>query len=255
MSGNERSRVVDQLIRGDGFAKLESLISADDAVEIRRCVLVEMQSQRAQNAAVQADKGVIGVNRLLTLGPEFEALVTNPRLLAIVHDLLGADAMLGDMAAKVLMPGCEPGGLHIDYPYWAMERGLPVEPAMMLQVIWMMEPFTQENGGTWIAPGSQKWTEPLNQDQFSVNAIQALGHAGDAILSHGMLWHQTAENHSAQPRVAILINYTQIAVRPMREVGPFGDEFKAQASPELSALLGFDLSKAMIKRALSNRVK
>jgi ectoine hydroxylase-related dioxygenase (phytanoyl-CoA dioxygenase family) len=139
--------------------------------------------------------------------------------------------------------------------YWAMDRGLPVKPAMMLQVILMMEPFTQENGGTWIAPGSQKWTDPLNMGKFRANAIQALGHAGDAIVSHGMLWHQTAENHSTQPRVAILINYTQIAVRPMREVGPFDDEFKAQASMALGTLLGFDISAAMIKRALSNRVK
>ncbi|MFT4714813.1 MAG: ectoine hydroxylase-related dioxygenase (phytanoyl-CoA dioxygenase family) [Candidatus Azotimanducaceae bacterium] len=255
MSDKERSLVTDELIQGDGYAKLKSLMSAGDAARIRRRVLDEMTLQQEQNAAVQVDNGVIGVNHLLTLGPEFEALVVNPRLLAIVHDLLGADATLGDMAAKVLMPGCDPGGLHIDYPYWAMDRGLPVKPAMMLQVILMMEPFTQENGGTWIAPGSQKWTDPLNMGKFRANAIQALGHAGDAIVSHGMLWHQTAENHSTQPRVAILINYTQIAVRPMREVGPFDDEFKAQASMALGTLLGFDISAAMIKRALSNRVK
>ena len=255
MSDNEQSQVVDQLIHGDGYAKLESLMSADEAFAIRCRVLAEMQLQQEQNAETQVDSGVISVNQLLRLGSEFEALVTNPRLLAIVYELLGTDATLGDMAAKVLMPGCEPGGLHVDYPYWAMDRGLPVAPAMMLQVIWMMEPFTQENGGTWIAPTSQKWTEPLHQNPFRANTIQALGSAGDAILSHGMLWHQTAENHSSQPRVAILINYTQIAVRPMREVKPFDDEFKAQASAELSALLGFDLSTALISRALSSRVK
>jgi len=252
---SEASRVVEKLIHGDGYALVESLIDSETAARVRARVLEEVQQQQSRTSAQQVDSGVIGLGQAVQWGPDFEALVTNPGLLSIARKLLGDDVALGDMAAKVLMPGCEPGGLHVDYPYWAMDPGLPVEPALMMQVIWMMEPFTAENGGTWIAPGSQRWTEPLDRDRFRKHASQAMGKAGDAVVSHGMLWHQTAENHSTEPRVAILINYTQIAIRPMRDAGPFTEAFKARATPELRSLLGFDHSKAIIKRAMANRVK
>ena len=69
-------------------------------------------------------------------------------------------------------------------------------------------------------------------------------------MSHGLLWHRTAVNHSDHPRVAILINYTQIAVRPMTTMGPFDDAFVENASDELRALLALDVEKALRRRAL-----
>ena len=179
-------------------------------------------------------------------------MVTNPRLLSLAHRLLGHDATLAAVSARVLPPDCPQGGLHVDYPYWAMNPGLPVDPALMMQVIWMMEPFTEYNGGTWIAPGSQLWGGRPDEARFSEHAIQATGNAGDAVVSHGLLWHRTAVNHSDRPRVAILINYTQIAVRPMTTMGPFDDAFVENASDELRALLALDVEKALRRRALGH---
>jgi hypothetical protein len=59
-------------------------------------------------------------------------------------------------------------------------------------------------------------------------------------------------NHSDHPRVAILINYTQIAVRPMTTMGPFDDTFVENASDELRALLALDVEKALRRRALGH---
>ena len=59
-------------------------------------------------------------------------------------------------------------------------------------------------------------------------------------------------NYSNRPRVAILINYTQIAVRPMTTMGPFDDEFVANASDELRTLLALDVEKALRRRALGH---
>jgi ectoine hydroxylase-related dioxygenase (phytanoyl-CoA dioxygenase family) len=78
--------------------------------------------------------------------------------------------------------------------------------------------------------------------------MQAIGNAGDAVVSHGLLWHRTAINHADKPRVAILINYTQLAVRPLTQLGPFDDEFIANASEPLKALLAVDMQKALGRR-------
>ena len=115
-----------------------------------------------------------------------------------------------------------------------------------------MEPFTEHNGGTWVAPGSQLWDGRPCEERFNKHAIQATGDAGDAVVSHGLLWHRTAMNYANRPRVAILINYTQIAVRPMTTMGPFDDEFVANASDELRTLLALDVEKALRRRALGH---
>ena len=38
-------------------------------------------------------------------------------------------------------------GAHVDWPYWGMRPPFPATPVLTLQVIWMLEDFTLENGG------------------------------------------------------------------------------------------------------------
>jgi len=241
----EAETVSTALTRGDGFAILPGLLSEAAAAEARGRLL-ELQDSARHN-----DDGILALSNLIHTDPYFGNLVTHPRLLALAHRLLGNDARLAAVGGRILLPDCEPGGLHVDYPYWAMNPGMPVEPALMLQVIWMLEPFTEENGGTWVAPGSQAWGSYPEESRFVNSAVQATGNAGDAVVSHGLLWHRTAVNRSPEPRVALLINYSQLAVQPMTEMGPFTDAYRDSASSELRALLGFDHGKALRHRAAS----
>jgi hypothetical protein len=229
------------ILHGKGYHLLKEVISPDEAATVRDLALSKLDEGVDQN-------GQIAIRSTLHWGPIIQNMVTNPRLLNLAHRLLGEDATLGAVTARILPPNCPPGGLHVDYPYWAMNPGLPVDPALMMQVIWMMEPFTEHNGGTWVAPGSQLWTGAPELERFEANAMQAIGNAGDAVVSHGLLWHRTAINHADKPRVAILINYTQLAVRPLTQLGPFDDEFIANASEPLKALLAVDMQKALGRR-------
>ena len=234
-----------ELLRGNGYHMLRGLISPEEAAAVRELTLSRLHEGTDQN-------GQIAIRDILHWGPAIHNMVTHPKLLALAHKLLGPDAALAAVSARVLPPNCPPGGLHVDYPYWAMNPGMPVEPALMMQVIWMMEPFTPHNGGTWVAPGSQLWDSSPNLERFEANAIQATGEPGDAVVSHGLLWHRTAINHAEEPRVAILINYTQLAVRPMTPLGPFDEAFLSEASEELRSLLVLDYAKALRDRVGSH---
>ena len=88
------------------------------------------------------------------------------------------------MGAKILMPGCSAGGFYVAYPYWAIDPGMPGSPALMMQVIWMMRPLSKDNGGTWVAPGSQRYQIDVDKTRFAEEAIQLQGNAGDAVISH-----------------------------------------------------------------------
>jgi ectoine hydroxylase-related dioxygenase (phytanoyl-CoA dioxygenase family) len=243
---NEPSQTTEALTRGEGFHVLKQLIEPATAHEVRDYVLAHLDE------AQENQPGDTNLINLLDHGPMFESLVTNPRLLAVVHELLGEDAKLAAFSAKTLMPRCGKGRLHVDYPYWAMDPGMPVEPALMMQVIWMMQPVNSENGGTWVAPGSTHYKESVDINRFKDEAVQISGDAGDAFVSHGLLWHQTAINHSSEPRVAVLINFSQLAIRPMRDMGPFSDKFLANASPALKQLLPVDLWGSFRKRLEKN---
>ena len=243
---NEAKTAKAALTTGEGFHVLESLIEPDAASQARDFVLGHLDQGQVNSP------GDINLNNLLDRDPMFESLVTNPRLIAVAHELLGEDAKLASFTAKTLMPGCGMGRLHIDYPYWAMDTGMPVEPALMMQVIWMMQPVSSVNGGTWVAPGSQHHHVPVDIDRFKQEANQITGNAGDAFISHGLLWHQTAINHSDEPRVAVLINFSQLSIRPMREMGPFTDEFLSAASPELKQLLPIDYWASLMARLQKN---
>jgi len=74
-------------------------------------------------------------------------------------------------------------------------------------------------------------------------------------MSHGLLWHQTAINHSDEPRIAVLINFSQLSIRSirsMRDMGPFTDEFLSRASPELKQLLPIDYQASLTARLQKN---
>ncbi|MEQ8861685.1 MAG: phytanoyl-CoA dioxygenase family protein [Pseudomonadales bacterium] len=234
------------LTRGDGFTVLRALIAPEPAAVARRIVL-DHAAEADHN-----DDGVLRLPNLLALDDVFADLVTHPRLLAVAHRLVGEDAILAAVGGRILMPGCELGGLHVDYPYWAMDPGMPVEPALIMQVIWMLEPFTEHNGGTWVAPGSQAWVGRPQGSRFQASAIQATGNAGDAVISHGLLWHRTAVNATASPRVALLINYAQLTIKPMTPMGPFSEDYLARASPALRALLDLDRGRALRRRLSVN---
>jgi len=233
------------LTEGAGFTNLPGLLTPAEATDVRNMLLNELDDAR------ENEPGVMHLANLISRGSVFAALATHPRLLAVAHALLGEDAALGAFSGRILMPGCNTGGLHVDYPYWAMPAGMPVDPPLMMQVIWMMEPFSSTNGGTWVAPGSQRWPQRPEPNRFQKNAVQITGNAGDALVSHGLLWHQTAQNHASEPRVAVLINYTQLTVKPMVTMGPFDDAFRAKASPALRTLLGFDHGAALRARLKS----
>ena len=52
--------------------------------------------------------------------------------------------------------------------------------------------------------------------------------------------------------MAVLINYTQVAVRPLTAMGPFNDAFIDGASDELRALLALDIDKTLRRRVMNH---
>ena len=182
-----------------GFYIIENVISAAEADQVRQ-ISLDLAEEDLMNGRDHsyADGKCRRVWAIVGKDPIFRRLIQHPTIIDAWKHILGNDVVASTFTANIVYPGAESSGWHVDYPYWAMDPGMPVRPALMLQVIWMMEPFSKANGGTWVAPGSQKYLTHVDNALFAKEAIQLKGNAGDAIISHGLLWHRTAVNYSVR---------------------------------------------------------
>jgi ectoine hydroxylase-related dioxygenase (phytanoyl-CoA dioxygenase family) len=250
------SEIVDQLIDGPGFVLLPNLVPASDAVEARSRALEIAASPSApalgkRNERIRQQH----VRGLLEHGEIFERMVQHPAIIEIAEAMLGDDMTLGAYSARILHPGATEMGVHVDYPYWAMRGPFTTRPPLMMQVIWMLQDFTERNGATLVAPRSQlRCTQP-NRDQFAHEAIKITGAAGDAIVSHGLLWHDTSPNHTDEPRVSLLINYGLKVIRPLdSEIAKVPPAVLERATPKLRQLLGLEFGNSLARDLSRNHL-
>jgi ectoine hydroxylase-related dioxygenase (phytanoyl-CoA dioxygenase family) len=99
-----------------------------------------------------------------------------------------------------------------------------------------------------VAPRSQTRCAPPNREDFAREAIKITGAAGDAIVSHGLLWHDTSQNRGEQPRVALLINYGLKVIRPLdSEIARVPPAVLQRATPKLRQLLGLEFANSLAR--------
>jgi len=131
--------------------------------------------------------------------PIFCALAEHPRALEIVRGVLGWPALLSNISANITGPGGGEMILHADQLYmpepWGGIQGV--------NVLWCLDDFTDENGGTRYVPGSHRLnrapSQPEDHQQETV-AIEAP--AGSMVVMEGRVWHKTGNNRTADVRRA-----------------------------------------------------
>ena len=228
-----------EITEGRGYVLIPDLVSPS-ALAAARARLLEAAACQPNHHQRQRLYGLIYQD------PLFANLAAQPQVLAVIEAILGRDLVLGGFSAHVLHPGAGRMGIHVDYPYWAMPDPLPAQPILEVQTIWLLEDFTAENGAPYFVPGSQRWCCRPEPEKFAALAEQITGPAGSVLISHGLAWHDTGENRSAQPRLSLLGNYTPKFIQPLEDNG-YGFEPQAAAafSPRLKQLLRFALKPAL----------
>lgn len=226
-----------EITEGKGFVVLPNLVSAAQAADARNLIMeLAQQDKRQGKLVIQGKKERL--YGLIYRGGVFADLVQNPTVLALIKAIIAGEPILGGFSAHILHPGAAKMGMHVDYPYWAMPAPFPKYPILEVQVIWMLEDFTANNGAPVFAVGTQKLANKPNKWQFKLKAKKITGTAGSAIISHGLCWHDTSENNSDRSRVSLLGNYTPQFVHPLENSAlAHQPEAMENASPELKMLL------------------
>lgn len=235
------SEMVKEITDGKGYVMLPNLITTKEAAEARQLILTLAEQERKENKLIvhEQKERLYG---LIYKADIFAKMAQHESLLAIVDAIIGEDAIMGGFSAHILHPGAKSMGIHVDYPYWGMPSPFPKYPVLELQVIWLMEDFSANNGAPIFAAQTQKLATQPNKWHFKMIAKKMTGKAGSAIISHGLCWHDTADNHSDHPRVSVLGNYTPQYIHPLENnLFDYQPAAMANASPRLKKLLRHDL--------------
>ena len=145
------------------------------------------------------------------------------------------EVLLSSVTANIARLGGVAQDPHTDQGFAPANTPFP----LVMNCIFMLTPFTAENGATLIAPGSH--LKPLQQHYADPpTVVPACGEAGSVLIFDGRLWHGTGVNRTDDPRVGLLVTYCRPFMRQFENFAlSIPPSARARLSPELRALLGF----------------
>jgi len=84
--------------------------------------------------------------------------------------------------------------IHVDRPHFIPEY---IEA---LGCLILLDDFTEENGATWMLPGSHKTEDAPEEALFYANAVRIIAPAGSVVYFNLRIWHAGGINHSGKWR-------------------------------------------------------
>jgi hypothetical protein len=189
----------------DGFLALPGLIDPLLLVRLReRLEQLFAEEGEAAGAEFKPEPGCLRLANLVDKGEVFWEAITVPRLLEYVGHVLGPDFKLSSLNARSVLPhGGRVQPLHADMSAVADDRG-----PWVCNTVWMLDPFTPDNGALRVIPGSHRLGQLPQQvlaDPLADHPRQVLvsGAAGTVVVLNAHLWHAGTANRTSCPRTAL----------------------------------------------------
>jgi ectoine hydroxylase-related dioxygenase (phytanoyl-CoA dioxygenase family) len=166
-------------------------------------------------------------------------LAEHPVVHGLACRMLGEDCVIGDISATSIGAQTTGGSWHLDNPLTQMPEPLPDFP-LGIQVAWMVDDFTPQNGATRIMPRSHltrrkpTWARGDQENEVALTAP-----AGSAAIWLGSTWHRAGPNSTERPRRAVISFYQCSWIKPFSEYrGAITAEMAARMSPAVRYLYG-----------------
>ena len=211
-----------------GYCVIPAVIPANEVAAIREQVVEAQQLHHAEAIAELAKTrarghrvGVEGVSLLkqvINATQCFAPYLADDRILGVAESFFGDYVRISCTDCVINHPGNERGYWHADWPFNATNsthiRSPYPDVVMHLASIWMLTPFTPENGATFVLPASHRLDHNpaaglhgFDQDRPHKDERSAVGEAGSVLLYDSRLWHAVAPNRSDRDRVALIVRY------------------------------------------------
>ena len=256
-----------------GYCLIANCIDEASLAQVRQRLSDQAHAEQVQGhherSEVQDPGGINQwVYMLINKGKAFEKLLFEPKVTSVLEHVLGSEYVLSDFSAHITRPGNSLLPLHIDQ-WWlpppripgeqfvkpgdigrekvVMAEGLappstlPINSPVVVNAMWMLSDYTEENGATRLVPQSHlSGQQPVQSVPHQCPSVPAEGKAGTVVLWEGRTWHAAGANDSDEPRYGVTSYYSGPQFRSLSNwtLGTKQTVLQ-QASPELLQLLGF----------------
>jgi ectoine hydroxylase-related dioxygenase (phytanoyl-CoA dioxygenase family) len=158
--------------------------------------------------------------------------------------VLGPRVHINMLNARDALPhGTAVQPLHTDADHSAKADA---QGYLVCTAIWMLDPFTRENGATRLVPGTHRNPALPKEALPDVLAphpdeVYITGQPGDVFIFNGHCWHAGGANRTDRPRRAILAHYARADLpQRLNQKQAISPDVQARLSPLEREVLGLD---------------
>jgi len=219
-------------LRTQGYTALQGVVSPE-RLDALRAALDRVYAEEAHVPRQKSEPGCLRGYNLVRRHALFREALQQPEVLELVEAILGPDCILHSFESRSALPDGGIQSLHRDMP---CVQNVPLS----INVVWMLDDFTEENGATRIVPGSHLRPDSPERDTVYPDEILGIAPAGTLLLFNSLTWHGGGPNRTDRLRRAFHVHYCRSWVRPQRDHPRSMDaESLADATPLLIRLLGY----------------
>jgi len=220
----------------DGYVVVSGMMSPEDVRAARDDLGRVLEATKTGRNAFEG----FSTQRIYALFAKtrtFDAAATNPLLLDVLDRVLGHYQLSAPVGIRI-GPGEKAQILHCDDAIYPLPKP---HPPVVVNTMWPLDPFTEENGATRFVPGSHKW-EPGRHPVDSDPVASALLTPGSAMFYLGSLWHGGGANQTDRPRLGVILEYAAAWLRPQENHCLAVPRDVVSELPErLAELLGYNI--------------
>jgi ectoine hydroxylase-related dioxygenase (phytanoyl-CoA dioxygenase family) len=224
-------------VRQAGFTVVRDAIGVE-VVRDARDRLARLVAEQRANATAETRVDDYMVHNPFVLDPAFFGLLEHPAVVAVLDEFLSDTSILYACTTSSMPAGGSnfSNRIHVDSP-----RIIPGY-VMQMGIIIPLDDFTEENGATYMLPGSFELAEPVSEAEFFANAVRVLPKRGDLVVLNPRTWHLGGRNQTDEDRHAMTLSACRSFMRQRFDYPRLIDpEFEKTLSPTLRRLLGFNV--------------
>jgi ectoine hydroxylase-related dioxygenase (phytanoyl-CoA dioxygenase family) len=220
----------------DGYVVVTDMMSGDNVVTAKADldrVLTTTKTGRNAFEGFSTQR----VYALFAKTRTFDEAATHPLLLDVLDRVLGHYQLSAPVGIRI-GPGEKAQILHCDDAIYPMPKP---HPTVVVNTMWPLDPFTDENGATRFVPGSHLW-EPDRHPTDADRVATATMSPGSAMFYLGSLWHGGGANQTDKPRLGVILEYVVAWLRPQENHCLAVPRDVVRQLPErLQELLGYNI--------------